>query len=51
MPSMDGTELSMDIHGRSRTASANPSVYCPDLMRLIGHIRDTVQADLSARLA
>ena len=31
---------------RSGTGFANPSVFCPDLMRLIGHIRDTVQADL-----
>lgn len=27
----------------------NPSVYCPDLMALIGHIRDQIQADLAAR--
>lgn len=30
---------------------ANPSVYCPDLMRLIGHINDKVRADIGARLA
>jgi hypothetical protein len=24
-------------------------VYCPDLLALIGHIRDQVQADLAAR--
>jgi uncharacterized protein len=30
---------------------ANPSVYCPDLMRLIGHISDKVRADIGARLA
>jgi uncharacterized protein len=24
----------------------NPSVYCPDLTRLIGHIRARLQADL-----
>jgi uncharacterized protein len=36
---------------REGTGFANPSVYCPDLMRLIGHIGDTVQADLDARLA
>jgi len=36
---------------RQGSGFANPSVYCPDLMRLIGHIRDTVQADLSVRLA
>lgn len=29
---------------------ANPSIYCPDLMRLIGHIGETVRADLAARL-
>lgn len=28
----------------------NPSVYCPDLFRLIGHIRKRVVADLGARL-
>ncbi|GAA4843352.1 FxsB family radical SAM/SPASM domain protein [Saccharopolyspora rosea] len=26
---------------------ANPSVYCPDLYRLIGHIRDTVARDVA----
>jgi uncharacterized protein len=31
---------------RAGTGFANPSVYCPDLMRLIGHIRNRVQADL-----
>jgi uncharacterized protein len=35
---------------RSGTGFANPSVYCPDLMRLIGHIRETVTADIAARL-
>jgi uncharacterized protein len=35
---------------RRGTGFANPSVYCPDLMRLISHIRDVVQADISARL-
>jgi uncharacterized protein len=30
---------------------ANPSVYCPDLIRLIDHIHDTMRADISARLA
>jgi uncharacterized protein len=34
---------------RPGTGFANPSVYCPDLMRLIGHVRETVQADLAAR--
>jgi uncharacterized protein len=29
---------------------ANPSVYCPDLMRLIEHICRTAQADINARL-
>ena len=29
---------------------ANPSVYCPDLYRLITHIEATVGADLAARL-
>jgi uncharacterized protein len=28
----------------------NPSVYCPDLFRLISHIRDRVRTDLSAYL-
>lgn len=36
---------------RTGTGFANPSVYCLDLMRLIGHIRDTMRIDLSARLA
>jgi uncharacterized protein len=31
---------------RQGTGFYNPSVYCPDLMRLIGHIRRTMQADL-----
>jgi uncharacterized protein len=35
---------------RSGTGFANPSVYCPDLMRLIGHIRDVIRADIGARL-
>jgi uncharacterized protein len=35
---------------RPGTGFANPSVYCPDLMRLIGHIRERVQADVAARL-
>jgi uncharacterized protein len=33
------------------TGFANPSVYCPDLMRLIGHIRNRIQADLDHHLA
>jgi uncharacterized protein len=36
---------------RSGTGFANPSVYCPDLMRLIDHIRQTISADISAWLA
>lgn len=35
---------------RPGTGFANPSVYCPDLMHLIEHIRQTVQADIDARL-
>lgn len=35
---------------RAATGFANPSVYCPDLMRLIDHIRATVQADVDRRL-
>jgi uncharacterized protein len=31
---------------RHGTGFYNPSVYCPDLMRLIGHIRRTMQAGL-----
>jgi uncharacterized protein len=31
---------------RAGTGFANPSVYCPDLMRLIDHIGGRVQADL-----
>jgi uncharacterized protein len=36
---------------RVGTGFANPSVYCPDLIRLISHIHDTMRADISARLA
>ena len=35
-------------HGSGFT---NPSVYCPDLMRLIDHIRQTVEADINDRFA
>lgn len=35
---------------QSGTGFANPSVYCPDLMRLITHIRRTMQNDISTRL-
>jgi uncharacterized protein len=35
---------------RSGTGFANPSVYCPDLMRLIGHIRDVMRTDVNKRL-
>jgi uncharacterized protein len=35
---------------RPGTGFANPSVYCPDLMRLINHIRETVQDDIDTRL-
>jgi uncharacterized protein len=34
---------------RAGTGFANPSVYCPDLMALIGHIRTRMQADLDSR--
>lgn len=34
---------------REGTGFSNPSVYCPDLMALIGHIRSQLQADLAAR--
>ena len=34
---------------REGTGFANPSVYCPDLMALISHIRDRIQADIAAR--
>jgi uncharacterized protein len=33
---------------RSGTGFANPSVYCPDLMFLIDHIRQAIAADISA---
>jgi uncharacterized protein len=36
---------------RASTGFANPSVYCPDLMRLIDHIRQTVEDDITLRLA
>jgi uncharacterized protein len=32
---------------REGTGFLNPSVYCPDLLTLIGHIRDRLQADLT----
>jgi uncharacterized protein len=35
---------------RPGTGFANPSVYCPDLMRLINHIRERLKADVAARL-
>ncbi|MEV5710604.1 FxsB family cyclophane-forming radical SAM/SPASM peptide maturase [Actinoallomurus sp. NPDC052274] len=34
---------------RAGAGFANPSVYCPDLFRLIAHIRGRVQAGLTAR--
>lgn len=34
---------------RPGTGFYNPSVYCPDLMKLIGHICETVQADIDER--
>jgi uncharacterized protein len=34
---------------RAGTGFANPSVYCPDLMRLIGHIHQTVKNSIEAR--
>jgi uncharacterized protein len=36
---------------REGTGFANPSVYCPDLMRLIDHIRSRMKADLDSRRA
>jgi len=36
---------------RSGSGFANASVYCPDLMALICHIRDRIEADLTARRA
>ncbi|GGQ11701.1 radical SAM protein [Streptosporangium pseudovulgare] len=35
---------------RSGTGFANPSVYCPDLFRLVTHVKRTVEADLAVRL-
>ena len=35
---------------RPGTGFANPSVYCPDLMQLISHIRERLKADVSTRL-
>lgn len=35
---------------RPGSGFANPSVYCPDLFRLIDHINQTMQADASTRL-
>ena len=34
---------------RPGTGFYNPSVYCPDLMKLIGHIRETMRADIDER--
>lgn len=34
---------------RSGAGFSNPSVYCPDLMRLIDHISQTVKADIAER--
>jgi uncharacterized protein len=34
---------------REGTGFANPSVYCPDLIALISHIRERLRADLAAR--
>jgi uncharacterized protein len=34
---------------RPGTGFYNPSIYCPDLMKLIRHIRKTVQADIDDR--
>ena len=36
---------------RAGSGFANASVYCPDLMALICHIRDRIEADLTARRA
>ncbi|MEV0403947.1 FxsB family cyclophane-forming radical SAM/SPASM peptide maturase [Actinoallomurus sp. NPDC050550] len=36
---------------RAGNGFANPSVYCPDMFRLIEHVRDRVRADLTARAA
>jgi uncharacterized protein len=33
---------------RAGTGFSNPSVYCPDLLRLIMHIRSTIQADINS---
>jgi uncharacterized protein len=35
---------------RHGTGFANPSVYCPDLMALIAHIRERMMTDLPSRL-
>ena len=35
---------------RPVTGFANPSVYCPDLMHLIDHIRATMEADIASRV-
>jgi uncharacterized protein len=34
---------------RRGTGFYNPSVYCPDLIKLIGHIRETMQTDIAER--
>lgn len=35
---------------RSGTGFSNPSVYCPDLMRLIRHVHGVMRADIDTRL-
>jgi uncharacterized protein len=35
---------------RSGSGFANPSVYCPDLMRFIYHVQSVVEADVASRL-
>ncbi|MFD0536931.1 hypothetical protein ACFQY7_27585 [Actinomadura luteofluorescens] len=32
---------------RHGTGLDNPTVYCPDMIRLIGYVRDRVAADLA----
>jgi hypothetical protein len=47
--STDTAETTAKRIGEHGSGFANPSVYCPDLMRLIAHVGSVAKADLSAR--
>jgi uncharacterized protein len=35
---------------RAGSGFRNPSVYCPDLLRFIGHVRTRITADIGRRI-